>query len=254
MLTSKTLETLPNVGHGFFTRLGGHSSGIYASLNCGYGSRDDKELVRRNRAVCADHLGVEPECLLTLNQQHTADVVTVTDTWLPKDAPVADGLVADRPEVALAVLTADCVPVLFADSGSGVVGAAHAGWKGARIGVIEATVKAMTALGADPETTHAAIGPCIGADSYEIGPEFKARFVEADIQNDLYFTNSTKDGHSFFDLQMYVRDRLTGAGINLIDQIGVDTCREEDMFFSYRRSCLRHEPDFGRQLSGIVWT
>jgi YfiH family protein len=252
MLTARTLENFPNVRYGFFTRMNGFSSGLYTSLNCGLGSDDHPDAVRRNLAYCAGCLGVRSDRLVTAHQQHTADIVTVTDPWPSGAAPVADGLVTDRPNIALAVLAADCTPVLFADSTAKVIGAAHAGWKGAHDGVVQATVEAMIARGAEPGAIHAAIGPCIDVASYEVGPEFRTRFVDKDASNSRFFRDSNKKGHAYFDLRSYVADLIAETGIGHVEHITADTYAEEDRFFSYRRSCLRNEPDYGRQLSGIA--
>lgn len=246
------LASISSIQHGFFTRQDGYSKGLYASRNCGPGTDDDPDTVRRNRALCAADLGVQPEALLTVRQEHTPDVVTVTETWALAHAPVADAMVTNCPGVALGVLAADCTPVLFADPSAGVVGAAHAGWQGALLGVIEATVNAMVQLGASASSIGTAVGPCIGYGSYEVGPEFKTRFLVHDPVNDQYFKDSEKTGHAFFDLQSYVAGRADRAGVGNVVRIKADTCAEEDMFFSYRRSCLRQEPDYGRQLSGIA--
>ena len=252
MLKADNLTALLNVQHGFFTRQNGHSSGIYAGLNCGLWSGDDKDVVIRNRNMCAERLGVESGSLLTVHQEHTADVVTVDTPWVPDGAPVADALITDRPGLALAILTADCAPVLFADPGAGVIGAAHAGWKGAYKDVVEATVRAMTTLGAQRKTIRAAVGPCIGASSYEVGPEFRTRIVKQNTDHDCYFTGSGKAGHFYFDLQSYVVDRIKQTGISKIEPVDTDTYGDEERFFSYRRSCHRGETDYGRQLSGIA--
>ena len=250
-LRSPELEAAGSgIRHGFFTRRGGVSGGIYAGLNVGQGSADAPESVAENRRRVAAHLGVAEPDLATLWQVHSPDVVTVSGP-LPAERPKADALVTDRPGVALGVLTADCGPVLFADADAGVIGAAHAGWKGAFTGVLENTVAAMTKLGARPERIVAVLGPSIGPRNYEVGPEFVARFTEADARNDRYFAASPRDGHAMFDLNAYTLDRLRAAGVTA-GHIDRCTYAHEDLFFSYRRTTHRAEPDYGRQISAIV--
>lgn len=246
-LTSELLDT-PRIRHGFFTRQGGTSKGIYKSLNCGPGSGDDPESVRVNRHRVIAELGGGELC--TLHQVHSPDVVTVASSF-PEERPKADALVTKTPGIILGILTADCGPVLFADNEARVVGAAHAGWKGAFTGVLENTVAAMEALGAKRERITAALGPCIAQQSYEVGPEFIARLVEADAKNSRHFIPSTKPDHHMFDLPGYVLDRLAETRIAKAGWVGRDTCAEDDMFFSYRRTTLRKEPDYGRQISVI---
>ena len=252
MLTAKLFENIPGVAHGFFTRKDGFSAGLYESLNCGLGSDDDRDAVLRNRAHCAQHLGVDADFLITVFQNHTADVVTVMDSWDLEDAPVADAMVTNRKNVALAILAADCTPVLFADPDAEVIGAAHAGWKGALHGILKQTVTAMTSLGAQIPSIMAAVGPCIGPQSYEVGPEFKQNFLDHDSDYAQFFEDRGENGRPYFDLPSFVTDRLTETGITNIERINADTCIQENLFFSYRRSCLRNEPDYGRQLSGIA--
>lgn len=253
MLTAPNLAAIPELHHGFFTRRNGHSSGLYKSLNCGLGSDDNRTLVLKNRASCAQALGVDTHHMVTAHQEHTADVVTVTEPWSPENSPVADGLVTRTPGLALAVLAADCVPVLFADLDSKVIGAAHSGWQGALNGVVENTIERMTELGAKRSGIVAAIGPCIGAKSYEVGPEFVDRFVNADLENVTYFTPSDRASHSHFDIGAYAEARVLAAGVHSVERLESDTCAQEDLFFSYRRSCHKGETDYGRQLSGIAW-
>ncbi len=252
MLTAQPLDVLTHIRHGFFTREGGVSTGIYASLNCGYGSDDDKGAVRENRARVAQAVGAESDALLTVHQIHSPTVKRVVGTWEPANAPQADAMVTDRPSIALAVLAADCAPVLFADETARVIGAAHAGWKGAFTGVLEATVKAMVELGATRERIVAAIGPCISRDAYEVGPEFRARFIDADNGNAQWFTPSALDGHFMFDLPGYAAARLDAAGIATVATLGLCTYGDEKRFFSYRRTTHRGEPDYGRQISTIM--
>lgn len=252
MLTAKPLDALDHIRHGFFTREGGVSKGIYASLNCGYGSDDDKGAVKENRARVAQDLSVEAGRLLTVHQIHSPTVVRVAEPWTPETAPQADAMVTDRPNIALGVLAADCAPVLFADETARVVGAAHAGWKGAFTGVLDATVEAMIGLGAKRERIVAAIGPCISRDAYEIGPEFRDRFLATDTASDRWFTPSARETHFMFDLPAYAASRLEAARISTVAQIGLCTYADERRFFSYRRTTHRGEGDYGRQISAIA--
>ena len=246
-LTHESLDS-PRIAHGFFTRQGGVSGGIYRSLNCGPGSGDDSESVRLNRHRVIAALGGGE--LVTLHQVHSPEVVTVTGGF-PGERPKADALVTNTRSVLLGILTADCGPVLFADPDARVVGAAHAGWKGAFTGVLENTVAAMEALGAQRARIRAVLGPCIAQSSYEVGPEFVARLVEADAANQLYFIPSPKPGHAYFNLPAYVRAQLVATRIGHIAQVARDTCAEDEFFFSYRRTTLRAEADYGRQISVI---
>ena len=252
MLKAKPFEVLSHIRHGFFTREGGVSKGIYASLNCGYGSDDDRECVRENRARVAGKLSVEPEKLLTVYQIHSPDVVTVSDPWDPESAPQADAMVTSESGIALGILTADCAPVLFADEKAHVIGAAHAGWKGAIGGVLEATIEAMIGLGAERGRIVAAIGPCISKDAYEVGAEFRERFLEADTANSKWFAASENDGHFMFDLPGYAEARLEAADIGTVAVVGRCTYQEPKRFFSYRRTTHRKEKDYGRQISALM--
>jgi len=247
--TAEALTGLKGVRHGFFTRHGGTSGGIYDSNNCAFGSSDDPALVARNRDACIARLGLSS--LTTVKQKHTPDVVIVETPWPHADAPVADALVTAKPGIGIGILTADCAPVLLADAERGIVAAAHAGWRGAFGGVLENTVAAMVKLGAKPEAIAAAVGPCIGQRSYEVGVEFVDRFIAVDAANSRYFTPTNANGKSHFDLPAYVRDRLARAGVTNVNAAAPDTCAAEDRYFSYRRSTLRNEPDYGRQLSII---
>ncbi|RWD33088.1 peptidoglycan editing factor PgeF [Mesorhizobium sp.] len=238
------------IRHGYFTRVGGVSSGIYRGLNIGTGSSDDQTQVAENRRRVADWMGVPPSHLLTAHQIHSPDVVIVREPF-PGERPRADAVVTDRPGIAVGASTADCGPVLFADAEAHVIGAAHAGWKGALSGVLENTIAAMEGLGARRERIVAVLGPSIGPKNYEVGPEFVARFVEADANNISYFAPSAKSRHAMFDLNLYTVDRLTRAGVTA-DGLGRCTYAEEDLFYSYRRSTHRKEPDYGRQISAIV--
>jgi polyphenol oxidase len=239
------------VGHGFFTRQGGVSGGLYGSLNCGPGSNDAPAAVKMNRARVATVLGVAPDRLVTMYQVHGADCVRVERPWTRETAPRADACVTDVPGLALGILTADCAPVLFVDAIAGVIGAAHAGWKGARAGVIEAVVAGMEKLGASREHIAAAIGPCIAQASYEVGPEFRAALVGDDPANARFFIEGTGD-RSRFDLPAYVTARLSAAGLGRVERIEADTAADATRFFSYRRTTLASEPDYGRQISAIA--
>lgn len=252
MLSLGGLNDTDVLRHGFFTRRGGASGGIYGSLNCGLGSADDPDAVRENRARCARRLGVAPDRLVTGHQVHGTDVAHVTEPWAPGQGPRVDAMVTDRPGIMLGILTADCVPVLFADAKAGVVGAAHAGWKGAKEGVIARTVAAMAGLGARRERIVAAVGPHIGRRSYEVGPEFPARFLAEDPANEELFRPSGRSGHHLFDLGGYVDRCLARAGIGAVHHGPWDTLAEPHRFFSYRRATLAGQPDYGRELSGIV--
>jgi YfiH family protein len=240
------------VRHAFFTREGGVSEGLFTSLNCGFGSGDDPDRVARNRAIAADRLGLAEDRLVTCHQIHSATVLTVETPWRREDSPRADGMATDRPGIALGVLAADCAPVLFADAQAGVIGAAHGGWRGALGGIMEATVAAMTALGARPEHIRAGIGPCIGQDSYEVGPEFPGRFVEIDPESSGFFVPAARDGHFRFDLPGYIAHRLARLGLRGVASAGCDTVADPARFFSYRRACLNGERDYGRALAAIT--
>ena len=251
MLTIGTLNDLPSVRHAFFSRNGGVSEGLFTSLNCGFGSGDDKGHVSENRRRAMERIDLEGERLVTAYQVHSPDVVEVTEPWQRDDAPKADAMVTRQRGLALGILTADCVPVLFADAEAGVVGGAHAGWKGALNGVLGATVDAMASLGARPEHILAGIGPAISQRSYEVGPEFPAPFLAQDPRNADFFCPGKREGHFHFDIKGYVARRLTEAGLTAIQTLPCDTCAEDSRFFSYRRACQRREPDYGRGLSAI---
>ncbi|MET0365755.1 MAG: peptidoglycan editing factor PgeF [Sphingobium sp.] len=240
---------LAGVTHGFLGRRGGVSTGIHAGLNVGLGSDDDRAAIFENRDRARDAV-LPGSTLITLHQIHSASVVRV-NAAIPVDArPEGDALVTDRPGLLLGVLTADCVPVLLADREAGVVGAAHAGWKGAITGVTDATVAAMERLGADRARISAAIGPCIGRASYEVSEGFIEPFLAEDAENARFF-GAGKPGHLMFDIAAYVAARLAREGVGRIDLLDEDTCSQPDRFFSYRRSCLSGEPGYGRQISLI---
>jgi hypothetical protein len=248
VLRLESLEDGTRVVHGFFTRAGGVSEGIFASLNCGLGSGDEPERVRENRARVTAALGLGGARLTTSYQIHSPTVVTVEAAWNDGDRPQADAMVTDRPGVVLGILTADCVPILFADAEAGVIGAAHAGWKGARDGVAEATVAAMTRLGARRERIRSGIGPAIRQPSYEVGPEFPGHFPDGAA----FFRPSPREGRHLFDLPGYVASRLARLGLGRIEDLGLDTAAEPGRFFSYRRATLAGEPDYGRMISAIA--
>lgn len=250
-LRSPLLEKARTDGirHGYFTRAGGVSQGIYGGLNTGTGSSDDPANVTENRRRVAAWMGVEPAYLLTAHQIHSPDVVIAREPFTG-ERPKADAVVTDRPGIAVGASTADCGPVLFADKRARVVGAAHAGWKGAFTGVIENTIAAMESLGARRDNIVAALGPSISPRNYEVGPEFIARFVAADGGNAVYFTPSPQPGHALFDLNSYTVDRLRRAGVEA-EALGRCTYAEEELFYSYRRGTHRGEPDYGRHVSAI---
>ncbi|MCF1710468.1 peptidoglycan editing factor PgeF [Tabrizicola sp. J26] len=248
MLEIITSPLLQPIRHGFFTRKGGASSGIFAGLNCGTGSSDLAEVVAINRARAAEAMGISPAALVTVNQVHSADVVTVT-TPLP-DRPRADAMVTATPGLALAVLTADCQPVLFADPDAQVIGAAHAGWRGARDGVLEATVEAMEALGAVRTRIRAVIGPTISQRAYEVGPEFVEGFIDDDRDNARFFANGKGD-RALFDLPAFGLHRLRGLGLADVGWTGHCTYSDPERFYSYRRTTHAGEADYGRLLSAI---
>ncbi len=250
--TASILAGLPGLRHAFFGRPGGVSDGIYASLNVGYGSNDDPDAVTENRRRAMAALGRDAGALTTVYQVHSPTVVRVDRPWAHAAAPKADALVTDRPGVVLGIMTADCAPVLFADPEAGVVGAAHAGWRGALGGVMQATVAAMQELGARPAAIHAAVGPTIGPESYEVGPEFPAPFRATDPANDRFFRPARRAGHWMFDLPGYCLSVLDGLGLGQTERLDADTVADPAAFFSYRRACLTGEPDYGRMLSAIV--
>lgn len=247
MLNPIKSDLLDGVVHGFFTREGGVSTGIYAGLNGGQGSHDDAVAVATNRQRIADHLGAED--LVSVWQVHSADVVTV-DGPIERGSVRADGLVTDRPGLALGVLTADCTPVLFADREAGVVGAAHAGWKGARAGILETVLQAMERLGGRPDRTVAAVGPVISQRAYEVGPEFVEQFMDDDPETACFFSGGQGD-RAMFDLPGYCLWRLRAAGVAEAGWTGHCTYSDESRFYSYRRACHRGEDGYGRLVAAI---
>jgi YfiH family protein len=242
----------PNIRHAFFTRDGGVSSGIYDSLNGGIGSNDAPENVRENRARMAQALGVAPTHFVTCFQIHSPDVVVAETPWTRENSPRADALVTRVPGLAIGVGTADCGPILFADGEAGVVGAAHAGWKGALTGIAEATIAAMEKLGARRTRIRAAIGPLIRQPNYEVGAEFVERFKAADAAYAKFFVPAARPGHAMFDLPGFIRSRLERAGIAGVEDLALCTYAEPARFFSYRRTTHRGEPDYGRHVNAIA--
>ena len=244
------VAALGDLPHGFLGREGGVSEGIHAGLNVGLGSDDDRAAIAENRRRAVD--AVAPgSALVTLHQVHSPDAVAVTAPF-PDDArPPADALVTDRPGLLLGILTADCVPVLFADAGAGVIGAAHAGWKGAISGVTDNTLDQMERLGADRGNIVAAIGPCIARASYEVDENFVRRFEADDPANERFFTGGRRPGHAQFDIEAYVAHRLAAAGVSRVIALGEDSYAQPGRFFSFRRATHRGEPGYGRQISLI---
>jgi hypothetical protein len=260
LLQADALAALPGIRHAFFTRAGGVSEGVYASLNGGTGSDDVPARVTENRARMAAALGVAPERFITAYQVHSPDVVTVERPWPAEGRPRADGIVTRVAGLAIGVTTADCGPVLLADAHAGVIGAAHAGWRGALTGILEATVAAMERIGAARAHISAALGPTISQRNYEVGPEFVARFMTEAAANARFFQHSPKSshqpslkpGHALFDLPGYIAGRLAAAGIGRFEDLGQCTYADPARFFSYRRSTHVHEPDYGRHVNAIA--
>ena len=250
-LGSPLLSAIPGLRHGFFTREGGVSDGIYTSLNGGLGSQDDPGYVAENRRRMAEQMGVTPEHFLSAHQIHSPDAVVATGPLDGASRPRADAIVTRVQGLAVGVTAADCGPILLVDPNARVIGAAHAGWKGALSGILESTVGAMEKLGAEPSGIVAAIGPLIRQHSYEVGGEFVERFVQADAENGLFFISSEREGHAMFDLAGFIRMRLENAGVLMIDDIGVDTYSDERCY-SYRRSVHLGEPDYGRHVHAIA--
>jgi polyphenol oxidase len=242
--------SLGGFAHGFLGRRGGVSTGDHAGLNVGYGSKDNRGAIdeNRRRAVTALLPGAS---LATVHQVHSAEVVHVQSPWPQGERPRADGMVTDRPHLLLGTLTADCAPVLFADAEARVIGAAHAGWRGALAGVTDSTIAAMERLGARRHNIHAAIGPCIGQASYEVDEAFKAQFLRQDRDNERFFELGAA-GKPHFDLEAYIVHRLIAAGIGEVEALHLDTYSGPDRFYSYRRATHRGEADYGRQLSAIA--
>jgi polyphenol oxidase len=250
-LNSPLLSAVPRLRHAFFSRDGGVSEGIYAGLNGGIGSNDDPAKVAENRRRMAQQMGVPLEHLLTAFQIHSPDVAVASTPWDTASRPRADAIVTRTEGLAIGITAADCGPILFVDPNARVIGAAHAGWKGALTGIVESTVDAMEKLGADRTNILAAIGPLIRQYSYEVSNEFVERFIEADVENSLFFLPAAREGHAMFDLAGFIRTRLENAGVLVIDDIGIDTYSDQ-RFFSYRRSVHRKEQDYGRHVHAIV--
>ena len=252
MLTAKCLSALEGIRHAFFTRAGGVSDGVYASLNSGIGSNDAPDNVTENRARMAAALGVGPSQLITAYQVHSPTVVVAERPWSPADRPRADAIVTRTPALAIGVSTADCGPVLLADAQARVVAVAHAGWRGALAGVLEATIGAMEKLGADRRHMAAALGPTISQANYEVGSDLVARFIEDDPASERFFVPAGRPGHARFDLPGYIVERLQHASVGAVENLGRCTYAEADQFYSYRRCTHRGEPDYGRHISAIV--
>lgn len=253
-IEARCLANLRGIRHGFFTRAGGTSQGLYAALNCGPGSNDDPGNVAENRARVAQHLGAKHAEVVTLYQMHSANALAVSEPIDANDRPKADAVVTRTPGLAVGALTADCAPVLFADAQARVVAAAHAGWRGATSGILEATIAQMELLGAERSRIHAAVGPAINQVSYEVGPEFEAALLKGCLDNARYFARTGSDARPRFDLPGYVEDRLKAAGVAHIERQSPCTYANESLFYSYRRSQHRNEADYGRQISAIVVT
>jgi len=254
MKIEATSLALTGIRHGFFTRAGGVSSGLYASLNGGVGSQDDAGKVVENRARMAAALGVEPRRLLTAYQTHSPNVVVAEAPWTTENRPLADAIVTRMRALAIGVTTADCGPVLFAEPRAGVIGAAHAGWRGALTGVIEATIAAMERLGAAQRQIRAAIGPMIRQGNYEVGPDLVERFRAEDPASSRFFGPARRDRHAMFDLAGYIAARLKRAGISEVEDVGLCTYADPEQFFSYRRTTHRAEADYGRHVNAIALT
>jgi YfiH family protein len=252
MIRAPSLSTLSDIRHAFFTREGGVSEGIYASLNGGIGSNDAPENVRENRARMAAAVGVASSHLVSCYQIHSPDVIVADEPWTRESAPRADALVTRIAGLAIGITTADCGPVLFADGEAGVIGAAHAGWKGALTGVLEATVAAMEKLGGSRARIKAAIGPLIRQPNYEVGAEFVDRFRSDDAASVAFFKPAARPNHAMFDLPGYIKLRLERTEIAGIEDLGLCTYADPARFFSYRRTTHRGEPDYGRHVNAIA--
>ncbi|WP_045836913.1 peptidoglycan editing factor PgeF [Hyphomicrobium sp. 99] len=257
-IEARTLHAVAGIRHGFFTRAGGVSTGLYESLNCGIGSNDDKALVLENRRRIGLHLcGNELKFgsgVVTLYQEHGTTAFEVTEAPSRDALPHADAVVSRTPGLVIGVLTADCTPVLLADGEAGVVAAAHAGWRGALNGIVDSAVREMERLGARRERIAAAVGPCIGQAAYEVGPEFEAAFLSRDPAYARFFKRTADNARPHFDLSGFVMSRLAYAGVSNTENLSLCTCENESLFFSYRRKTRRGEADYGRQISAIVVT
>ena len=252
MLQAPTLSALAGIRHAFFTRDGGVSDGVYASLNGGLGSNDDPANIRENRRRMADAVGVATDRFLNVHQIHSPDAIVATGPWESPSRPKADAIVTRIDGLAIGVTTADCGPVLFADDTAGVIGVAHAGWRGAATGVLEATIAAMERCGADRGRVAVALGPTIRQPNYEVGPEFVASFKAEDGANERFFRASSRPQHALFDLPGYIAARLAAAGLRRIEDLGHCTYADAARFFSYRRATHRGEADYGRHVNDIA--
>jgi hypothetical protein len=252
MIEALNLNKIPDIRHGFFTREGGYSQGLYGGLNCSFSSGDEPENVARNRDHIATALGVAADRLAVPHQVHSRDAVVVTEPWSRAMAPQVDGLVTAQRDVALGVTTADCAPVLFADRDAGVIGAAHAGWRGALGGVTDATVAAMEEIGASRSNICAAVGPTISRPAYEVGSELRDVFLSSNAETSRFFGPSEREGHYMFDLPAYLEWRLIRDGVGSVERSGLCTYGDEQRFFSYRRATHRNEKIYGCQLSAIT--
>ena len=251
-LHSELLSSRSGIGHGFFTRAGGVSAGIYGSLNCGLGSKDERANVLENRSRVAAHFGAQGSQLLTCHQIHSALAVFVEKPWAFDAQPKADAIVTRTPGLVLGALAADCTPILFADPKARVIAAAHAGWKGALSGILEATLDAMEAAGARRADITAAVGPCISQTAYEVGPEFETAFLRVDETYSRYFKITGPGAKAHFDLPGFVVDRLVAAGTGHVDNATQCTYAGKERFFSYRRTTHLRQADYGRQVSAVV--
>ena len=251
-LSADALSGLAGIRHGFLTRQGGVSNGIYASLNCGSGSKDDRQAVQENRRRAAAYFAVPAGALNSLHQIHSAEAVIVERPWGSDGQPRADAMATRSAGLALAILSADCAPVLFADGEAGVVAAAHAGWRGALSGVLAAALEAMASLGARRDRVRAAVGPCIVQASYEVGPEFAERFLAQDPNHTRFFEAGARAGHHLFDLPGFVAAQLHLMGLAAVENLALDTYADAARFFSYRRASHAGEKDYGRMLSAIA--
>lgn len=249
-IQSEALAEFSNIQHGFFTRHGGVSEGLYKSLNCGFGSGDQRRAVAENRTRVARKFDLESMRLVTAHQSHSAKAVLVEEPWNQAESPEADAIVSSASGIALGVLTADCAPVLFADPKASVIASAHAGWKGALAGILTNTVTKMTQLGAQINNIYAVIGPTLSQEAYEVGPEFRDRFLTSSPQNACFFKQGTGD-RFLFDLPGFIRLCLSNCGVLNISHLDLCTYGGESDFFSYRRSVHHQERDYGRQISVI---
>lgn len=252
IVLGSSLRSLDGVAHAFFTRSGGVSTGVYRSLNCSFGSHDEREAIIENRRRAMARLEVPAHALVTCRQVHGVKIINVNERTELVQNIDADGLVTNQRGIALGVLTADCAPIILVDVAAGVIGSIHAGWRGALAGVIEAGLKSMVGLGAHIESINASIGPCIGPSSYEVGAEFARRFVKQSRNAQSFFKSAFRSGHYFFDLSGYAEMRLAACGLREIDRCPEDTYLDADRFFSFRRSQHSGACDYGRALSAVV--